>query len=176
VRHEGVGVDLTAHGKRVAPVDEDRRAVGQHDGEAGRTAEAGEPGQPLRAARHILALMFIGARHDEAVDTAALELGTKRRQARCRRRGGIESVIGLGELGPPCRERLGQFGIGLGIDQFDPFGTGQALGGGGDAAHQGIEGGGVWMAATPLEELEDVVWSRSHDWAGPYAWRLGEAN
>jgi hypothetical protein len=28
VRHEGVGVDLAAHGERVAPVDEDRRAVG----------------------------------------------------------------------------------------------------------------------------------------------------
>ena len=30
-----------AHRKRVAAVDEDRRAVGQHDGEAGRAAEAG---------------------------------------------------------------------------------------------------------------------------------------
>ena len=86
VRHEGVDVDLGAHGKRIAAVDEDRRAVGQHDGEAGRAAEAGEPGQPLRAARHILALMLVGARHDEAVEAAALELGAQRRQTRCRRR------------------------------------------------------------------------------------------
>ena len=120
--------------------------------------------------------MLVGARHDEAVEVAALELGAQRRQARCRRRDGVEPVVGLGELGPPRRQRLGQFGIGLGIDQLDPFGAGQALGGGGDAAHQGIEGGGVGMAAALAEELENVVGSGSHGRAGPYAWRLGEAN
>ena len=81
VRHEGVGIDLGAHRQRVAAVDEDRRAIGQHDGEAGRAAEAGEPREPLRAPRHVLALMLVGARHDEAVEAALPELGAQRGQA-----------------------------------------------------------------------------------------------
>ena len=80
MRHEGIGVDLGAHRQRVTTVDENRRAVGQHDGQSRRAAEAGEPSQPLRAARHILALMLVGARHDEAGEVAALEFGAQGRQ------------------------------------------------------------------------------------------------
>ena len=100
VRHEGVGIDLAAHRQRVAAVDEDRGRVGQHDGEAGRAAEAGQPGQALRAARHVFALMLVGARHDEAVEAAPLQLGAQGGQPRRRRRQGIEPVVGPGQARP----------------------------------------------------------------------------
>ena len=110
MRHEGVGVDLGAHRQRVAAVDEDRRAIGQHDGKAGRAAEAGEPGEPLRAPRHVLALMLVGARHHEAVEAALPELGAQRGQARHRRRRGAEPVIGPRQLLAPGLERPGELG------------------------------------------------------------------
>ena len=79
---ENRGVDFLARPAPVAAVDEQRGAVGQHDGGAGRAGEAGEPGQPLGAGRHIFVLVAVGARHDEAVEPAALELGAQRRDAR----------------------------------------------------------------------------------------------
>ena len=75
--HEGRDIDLAADGEGVAAVDEDRRAVGQHDGEAGRAAEAGEPAQALRATGHVLALMFVGARHHEAIDAATRQFSAQ---------------------------------------------------------------------------------------------------
>ena len=78
------GVDLVAHLQRVAPVDEDRRAVGEHDRGAGRAGEAGQPGEPLLGRRHVFVLMPVGARHDEAVEAAPLQLGAQRRDARPR--------------------------------------------------------------------------------------------
>ena len=162
VRHEGVGIDLGAHRQCVAAVDEDRRAIGQHDGKAGRAAEAGEPREPLRAPRHVLALMLVGARHDEAVEAALPELGAQRGQARHRRGRGAEPVIGPRQLLAPGLERPGELGICTGIDQFDPFRAGQALGGCGNAAHQGIEGRGIRVSATLAEQVEDVVWGGTH--------------
>ena len=47
MRHESRDIDLVAHRERVASVDENGRAVRQHDGETRRAAEAGEPSQPL---------------------------------------------------------------------------------------------------------------------------------
>ena len=53
------------------------------------------------------------------------------------------AVIGLRQLCPPRGQRLGQFGVGLGVEQFDPFGPGQPFGRRGDAAHQGVERGRI---------------------------------
>ena len=64
------GVDLVARLQRVAAVDEQRGAVGQHDRGAGRAGEAGQPGQPLLGRRHVFVLMAVGARHDEAGEPA----------------------------------------------------------------------------------------------------------
>ena len=64
---EDFGIGLVAHLQRVAAVDEDDRAVGEHDGDAGRAGKPGQPLQPLGAGRHIFALMLVGTRHDEAV-------------------------------------------------------------------------------------------------------------
>ena len=71
-------VDLIAHLQHVAAVDEDHGAVGQHDRGAGRAGEAGEPGEPFLGGRHIFVLMAVGARHDEAVEAAALQFGAQR--------------------------------------------------------------------------------------------------
>ncbi len=49
----------------------------QYDAEAGRTGEAGEPGKALFGRRHIFVLVAVGARHQEAVMTAAFEFGAR---------------------------------------------------------------------------------------------------
>ena len=75
-------IDLVAHLHRIAAVDENRRAIGEHDRDAGRAGKAGEPGKPLVAGRHIFVLVTVGARHDETVEAAALELRAQRRKPR----------------------------------------------------------------------------------------------
>ena len=72
-----VGADLLADLKRVAPVDEDRRFLGQHDRRAGRALEPGQPGEPLRVAADIFAHMLVGQRDDEAVEPLGLQLLAK---------------------------------------------------------------------------------------------------
>jgi hypothetical protein len=62
-------VDLVGRLQRVAPVDEDRRPLGKNDGRPRGAGEAGQPSEALRRLRHILALVLVGARHDEAVET-----------------------------------------------------------------------------------------------------------
>ena len=73
-------VDFLGDLHLVAAVDEDRGAVGEHDGDAGRAGEAGEPGEPLGVGRHIFVLVAVGARHDEAVEPAPRQLGPQQRQ------------------------------------------------------------------------------------------------
>ena len=65
----------------IAPVGEQYRAVGEHDGEAGRAGEAGQPGEPLLARWQIFVLLAVGARHRQAVEPAPLELGAQRGDA-----------------------------------------------------------------------------------------------
>ena len=101
--------------------------------------------------------MLVGARHHEAVEAASREFGTQRCEAFGRRRRRLEPVVGLGEFCPPGSQCLGQFGIGLGGDQFDPFRAGQSFGGSGHAAHQGVQGGWIRVSAAPAQQLEDVV-------------------
>ena len=72
---KNLAVDLSVRLHRVAAIDEQRRAVSQNDGRARRAGEAGEPGQPLLACGQIFVLLAVGARHDEPVEAAALELG-----------------------------------------------------------------------------------------------------
>ena len=79
----------------IAPVDEERRPLGQHDRHAGRAREAGEPGQALRAPRHVLALVLVAERHHEAVEPPPREFGSERREA-VRRLRGVDAVRRLG--------------------------------------------------------------------------------
>ena len=57
LRHGGeeLGVDLFAGLERVAPVDHDRGLVGEDHRRAGRTREAGQPGQAVGARGHVFA-------------------------------------------------------------------------------------------------------------------------
>jgi hypothetical protein len=82
LRLEQGPVGLIANLQRIAPIDEDRRLVGQYHRQAGRSGETGQPGQPLRAPGYILALMLVGARHQETVELPTLELGPQGRQPR----------------------------------------------------------------------------------------------
>ena len=75
------GVDLVAHLQLVTAVDEDRRAINEHDGSSGRAGEAGEPGEPFLGGRDVFVLMPVGARHDEAVEPAPPQFGAQGRQA-----------------------------------------------------------------------------------------------
>ena len=75
-------VEAAVHLRRrlqgVAAVDEERGPLGQHDRHAGGAREAGEPRQPLRAPRHVLALMLVAERHHEAIEAALGKLGPER--------------------------------------------------------------------------------------------------
>ena len=62
---EGGQVHLMLDLHAVAPVDEDARHIGQHDGKARRSGEARQPLQPFVAGGDIFALMDIRARHEE---------------------------------------------------------------------------------------------------------------
>ena len=79
---ENSAVDFLGDLHLVATVDEDRGAVGEHDGDSGRAGEPGEPGEPLGAGRHVFVLVAVGARHDEAVEPAPRQFGPQRRQPR----------------------------------------------------------------------------------------------
>ena len=79
---EGRRVHFIARLHRVAAVDEQDGAIGQHDGDAGRAGEAGQPGEPLGAGRHIFVLVAVGARHDKTVEAAPLQLCPQRREPR----------------------------------------------------------------------------------------------
>ncbi len=74
-------VDLGVGLHGVAPVDEDRRLVRQHDRGAGRSGEAGQPGEAFFARRQVLVLLPVGARNDKTVEPAAGERGAQRRHA-----------------------------------------------------------------------------------------------
>ena len=89
---ENRAVDLLAHLHLIAAVDEDHGALGQHDRDAGRAGEAGEPGELLVARRHVFVLEAVGARHDEAVEPAPLELRAQSRKAR-RTRGALAAIL-----------------------------------------------------------------------------------
>ena len=65
-------VDFLAHLHLITAVDEQRRAVGKHDGDTGRAGEAGEPGEPLVGGRDVFVQIAVGARHNKAVKPAAL--------------------------------------------------------------------------------------------------------
>lgn len=105
------GVDLVGGLQRVAAVDEDRGLVAQNDREPGRPGEAREPCEPLRARRHVLALMLVGPRHDEAGDAASGEFRPERLEAPLGRRT-CSSVHGAklglrqieGKTGSPVRQ------------------------------------------------------------------------
>ncbi len=75
-------VHLLAHLQGVAAIDEQRRTVHEHDGRAGGTGEARQPSQPLVGGRHVFVLLAIGARHDEAGQSAMGKLGPQRLDAR----------------------------------------------------------------------------------------------
>ena len=91
-------VDFLLHLHLIAAVDEDHRAVGEHDGDAGRAGEAGEPGQLLGARRHIFVLEAVGARHDETVEAAFGKLRPQRRDAR-RACGALAAILERLEVG-----------------------------------------------------------------------------
>ncbi len=114
-------VHLLAHLDGVAAIDEDRRLAGQDDREAGRAAEAGDPGQPFGPGRDILALMLVGAGHDEAGQAPPAQLGPQRLQP-----------VGDGGLAQPLLARRLVEGSQMGF-QLRPH-----LGG-----HQGHPGVGV---------------------------------
>jgi len=81
---ENRAVDLLLRLHLIAAVNKNDGAVGEHNGDAGRSGEAGKPGEPLGARRHIFVLKAVGARYDEAVESAQFQLHAQRRYARRR--------------------------------------------------------------------------------------------
>ena len=69
LRRERGHIDLASDLQGVAPVDEDRGAVGKHDCHPRRSSEAGQPRKPLRRGRQVFALVLVGVGNDEAAET-----------------------------------------------------------------------------------------------------------
>ena len=80
-RFEDVEVDLLAHLQRIATIDEDRGTGREHHGHAGRAGKPGEPLQPRGRGRDVFALVLVGTRHEEAVDTGRLKAAAQTRDA-----------------------------------------------------------------------------------------------
>ena len=72
------------------------RPVTQDQRDAGRAGEAGQPAQPLRARGDVLALMLVGARHEEAVEIRSRpSIRAAARRARRRSLGSLDEFEGL---------------------------------------------------------------------------------
>ena len=84
LRHAFIGpmrpVHLLAHLQCVAAVGEDRRLFRQHHRAARRPLKPRQPGKPLRIGADIFAHMFVGQRHDEAVEPVPHQLRAQRLQ------------------------------------------------------------------------------------------------
>ena len=79
---ENLGVDLLRRLQGVAAIDEQRGAVGEHDGKPGGAGEARQPGETLAGGRHVFALMLVRARNDEAVEPPRRQFLTQQRDPR----------------------------------------------------------------------------------------------
>ena len=105
------GVDLVLGLERVAAVDEQDGLAGEHDRNARRPGEAGEPRKPLFGQRNVFVLMAVGARQDEAGKAAARQFGAQRLQARPGGRG-LRVVEGLKSRLEHRRQSMGRGGEG----------------------------------------------------------------
>lgn len=87
-------IDLVPDLQFVPPIGKDRGTVEQDDSQAGRAGEAGQPGQAFIAGGDVFALMRIGARNQEGIETVighlAPEMGDARR--------GLVGPCGDGEI------------------------------------------------------------------------------
>ena len=84
--------DLTPDLQNVAAIGEDRRPLGQDDGEPGASREAGQPCQPLGRGRDILAEMLIRPGHQDATDLQTAKAGPERRQTIVKRQHGVTFI------------------------------------------------------------------------------------
>ncbi len=74
---EDGAIHLLGKLRHIAPVDIDDRFGPGDQRNARRAGEARQPGEPLRAGRHVLAVIFIGARHKESIDAERIETGAQ---------------------------------------------------------------------------------------------------
>ena len=119
------GVDLRRRLQGIAAVDEQRGAVAQHDDQARRAGEAGQPGEALPRRRHVFPLILVGARHDEAVDPARRHhLAQPRDTGRARQAGEILArqavMVAGGHVRPHFLECFGEGRRGRVRDELVP--------------------------------------------------------
>jgi hypothetical protein len=109
---EDIAIDLILHLQSITAIDEDHRAVGQNDGDAGGAGKPGEPRQPFLGGRQVLVLVAVRARHDEAGQSAPGELGAQPLDASCSR-GALVDIIERLKLGlEHRRQSMGRMGAG----------------------------------------------------------------
>jgi hypothetical protein len=98
---EQLGRRLVAHLERVAAVHPDRGPLGEDDRQPGRSAEAGQPAEPLGVRRDVLALVLVRPRDQEAGEAVALQLGPQGAEARGDLVSGHGLVSSSGARGAP---------------------------------------------------------------------------
>ena len=81
----GLAVDLLGGLQRIAAIDENGGLARQDDRHAGRTGEAGQPGQPLLGGGDILVLLLIGAGNHESGQLPPCQFLAEARQPRGQR-------------------------------------------------------------------------------------------
>ncbi len=123
---ENLAVDLLGDLHLIAAVDENHGAIGQHDRQARGAGEAGQPGEPLGAGRHVFVLVLVGARHDEAVEAAPRQFGAQRRDPG-RGGAGFAAIIERLEMGfehaEQCRSKWERVGVGRTVTCAQEAGT-----------------------------------------------------
>jgi hypothetical protein len=80
---------------RVAAVNKERRTIVEDDGSTCRASKTGKPSQTFFTLRQIFVLLAICARHDEAIESAALEFAAQFSDPRCALRSLARNVEGL---------------------------------------------------------------------------------
>jgi hypothetical protein len=143
-------VNFNACLHRVAAVDEHRRAILEHDGRTRGAGKPGEPRQALRIGRHILALMLIGVRHDEAGKSVAFQPRAQGVQSR----GVIRLFLAVfgAELRQESRQLSLQLGLGAGTNEIDPRLGFKTVRGGGDTGDEFARFGDTDRCPGPLQQ------------------------
>src|SRR5262245_43575420 len=92
---KGAPVDLSRRLYDVAPVNEQRSCAARYHGEPSRSRKAREPFEPLGRGWHVLALVFVGARHEKRVKTGSYQPLAQLLHAPCAGLARFGRIVGL---------------------------------------------------------------------------------
>jgi len=133
---EQITVNLLAHLNGVTAIDKNGGLIAQHNSCARRSGKAGQPRQTFGPCWYVFALMFIGARHNKAVNALGRQIGAQGIQSM----GGVKIILGHFKKRfalIPQGQQFGPQGIIRGLaNQINPVFSRAALGCGQNTVNQ----------------------------------------